>query len=440
MLKRKVDGLLAEWKRTKTRQGLLVTGARQVGKTTAVRRFARENYKSVLEVNFYENRTAVETVSAARDSRDLFLRLSALAGEPVVPGETLVFLDEIQECGDLLTWMKFLAENTGCDYVFSGSLLGLDSFDVRSLPVGFLRTIEMRPLDFEEFCWASGISEALLGEARERIAAREPVPGYLHNLLTDAFYKYLLVGGMPDAAAVFVERGELPSVRAVQQDVFDLYEHDIAKYVPDRVESRQIRMVYESVPGQLNAANKRFKYTRLGKNLRFANLETAFDWLGSAGVAIPVPRVTDPTFPLGASMERSAFKLYMSDVGLLTSRLMRGVDLDILNRKSSVNFGSIFENAAAQELCALGLEPCYYQTSSVGEIDFVVQGADGGISLCEIKSGKDYRRHSALSNLLSRKNYSFKGVYVFHDGNVEQDSAISYLPIYAIGLVDGLAR
>jgi predicted AAA+ superfamily ATPase len=435
MLKRKAYAMLEAWKKNKTNQGLLVTGARQVGKTTLIREFAKANYERVAEVNFFENKDAVKTISEARDAKDLFMRITALSRTEILSGKTIVFLDEIQECGDVLTWLKFLVENNDCDYVFSGSLLGLDSFDVRSLPVGFMQTLDMFPLTFEEFCWAEGVSATLLDEAADVITRRETVPEYLHELLISTYYRYLLVGGMPDAVQAFEDSGDLVKARNTQKYITELYNHDVAKYVKDKTEARQIRMVYDAIPAQLNSPNKRFKYTRIGKSLRFANLETAFDWLSCAGVALSVVRVSEPVFPLGLAQDSNALKLYFNDVGLLTSRLAGSVDIDILNRKSSINFGSVFENAAAQELRAKGLNLQYYSSNKYGEIDFVLEDGNGRINLLEIKSGKDYKRHSALNNLLRVENYDINNAIVFSESNVEQAAGIDYLPIYSIGMV-----
>ena len=435
VLRRKAYDAIARWKSEKTAQALLVMGARQVGKTTIIREFGRAHYRQVAEVNFFQNRVAVETVNAALDAQDLLLRISALSRTDLSGEDTLIFLDEVQELSDALTAVKFLMEQTTCDVILSGSLLGLDSFPARSLPVGYLQTIEMFPLDFEEFCWARSVPAPVLDSARTAFAERVPVPDYIHEQLIDEFYKYLLVGGMPDAVRAFVESGSLVQPRNAQRAIVGLYEYDIVKYVEDKTEARQIEMVYEAIPAQLNAENKRFKYTRLGKNLRFANLETAFDWLKSAGIALPVPRVTDPVFPLGLSAETASFKLYSSDVGLLTSQLMGSVELDILNHRSFINFGSIFENVAAQELRAHGFGLFYYNTRTVGEVDFVLQNSRGEVLLCEIKSGKDYRRHSALNNLLGTENYRFNQALVFYDGNIEQRGKVLYAPIYAIGFL-----
>lgn len=435
MLKRKALDDIVQWKRTKTTQGLLVMGARQVGKTTTIREFAAAYYERTAEINFFQNENAVKTINEAKDAKDLLLRISALSRTELDPSNTLLFLDEVQECSNILTLVKFLIEETRFDVILSGSLLGLDSFPARSLPVGYLQTIEMFPLDFEEFCWARSVPADVISAAKNSVAKGEPVVDFVHELLIDEFYTYLLVGGMPDAVQAFVDSNDLMKTRNSQRAIVDLYEYDIVKYVSDKTEARQIELVYETVPMQLNAANKRFKYTRLGKSLRFANLETAFDWLESAGIVLPTRRVTEPMFPLKLSASNNAFKLYMNDVGLLTSQLMGDVDIDILNRRSTINFGSIFENVAAQEFRAHGFELFYYDRKEVGEIDFVLQDRSGSIFLCEIKSGKDYRRHSALNKLLSTANYQIDHALVFCDGNCMAEDRIAYLPIYALGFL-----
>lgn len=437
MLERTTYQNLTEWKRLKTKQGLLVTGARQVGKTTLVRHFAQSNYGHVAELNFLENPRAVDVVSQAENTQDLLLRLSALTGQEFVPHDTLVFLDEIQACMDILTWLKFLVEATEYDFILSGSLLGVDIYNVRSFPVGFVQELQMYPLTFEEFCLASSISAASLEMVRGCFESRDAVPDFIHQQLMDLFYKYLLVGGMPDAVNAFVETSNTASVRNTQKAIYAAYEADITKYVDNPTDRRHIKTIYEAIPNQLNAQNKRFKFTKIDRNARFSHMATAFDWLESSGIALPVLRVQDPMYPLGGSADTSSFKLFMNDVGLLTSRLMGNVDIEILSHRSAMNYGAIFENVAAQELKAAGFELFYYNKNGIGEVDFLVQNRMGEVMLIEIKSGKDYKRHNAMNNLLATKNYAFKEAFVFHDGNVEIDSGRTYLPMYMIGLLEG---
>ena len=433
MLERDIYQQLVNWKQLKTRQGLLVTGARQVGKTTIIKQFGADHYRHVAEVNFIESPDAVATVSGATNTDDLVFRLSVLAGTEITPGETLLFLDEIQACADLLTWLKFLAGARGLDVIVSGSLLGIDAYNVRSIPVGFLQTVRMYPMTFSEFVTACGIPQATWDVLDNCMEQHTSVPDFLHTRLTDLWYRYLLIGGMPDAVQSFIDSSDINKVRNVQQTIYEAYEYDITKYVTDLVERRHIKTIYESIPLQLNAENKRFKFTKLGPNVRFGHMRTAFDWLANAGIALPTLRVQDPQYPLAEWADTNTFKLYMNDVGLLTSQLMRDVDLQILNHRSSMNYGSIFENAVAQELAAHGFDLYYYNRSKIGEVDFVLQNRAGDVSLCEIKSGKDYTRHRAMNNLLRTGNYRFAHAYVFHDGNVQTAGEVTYLPIYTIG-------
>lgn len=434
MLARKAMDDLVQWRSEHSGQALMVTGARQVGKTTLVRNFAKGHFEHLAEVNFFERPDAKAMLSESTSTEDLMLRLSVLTQQEIVAGKTLLFLDEVQECQDMLTWVKFLSERTDLDVILSGSLLGLDSFvHVRSLPVGFLRKLTVYPFSFEEFCSATGVPPSEWSAMAEAVGSRGEVPDFIHRDLMSRFRKYLLVGGMPSAVQAFVDSHQIVPVRNQQRAIVDLYEDDIAKYVGSQVESRQIKMVYEAIPGQLNAQTKRFKYTRLGKNLRFANMETAFDWLEASGVAIESTRVGETVFPLGLSEDRQAFKLFMNDVGLLTSRLMGDVEFDVI-AGTPINYGSIFENYVAQELKMRGYEPHYYYSKKNGEVDFVVENrGTGKITVIEVKSGKDYKRHSALNNLLTSGDA--KDAVVLHDGNVTVGGNRLYLPIYAAGLL-----
>lgn len=434
MLQRLAMQDLLTWKQTKTQQALMIMGARQVGKTTLVRSFAKGRYDTFAELNILGNTQAVQTLKAATNADDLLLRISALTGKTLSPGRTLLFLDEIQECKDLLTWTKFLTERMDIDIILSGSLLGLDAYvQARSFPVGFLRKLTLYPLTFEEFARACDVSEDVWQAMENALLAHEKVPDFIHDKLSSLFRTYLLVGGMPDAVQAFVSLSQLTPVRGIQNDIVDLYESDIVKYVADVVEARQIKMVYESIPTQLNTPAKRFKYARLGKNLRFANLETAFDWLTSAGIALEATKVGQVSYPLGLSEDRSAFKFFLNDIGLLTSRIMGAVDLDVINGKTSINYGSLFEAVVAQELVARGFTPHYYSSKKRGEVDFVIENSLGRTRAIEVKSGKDYRRHSALTALLASGETD--DAVVLHDGNLELEKDRLYLPVYAAHLV-----
>lgn len=443
MLNRQALTHIEDWKRNKTHQGLLVTGARQVGKTTAVREFARGRYATFVEVNFLETPSAVSIISASRNTNDLLLRISALSDKELVPGSTLVFFDEIQEFEDILTWAKFLAERSEYDYIFSGSLLGVDLFGIRSWPVGFMDELTMFPLCFEEFCAASGMQQPLIDLAFDAIRAREPVPDFIHEKLMGLHSLYLLVGGLPEPAQRFFDTNDMVALRRAHKGVFDLYEYDIARHMRDNEGIRFTQAVYESIPGQLNKENKRFKYSNLERqgivhkgDLRFSRLESSFGWLGAAGIALPTLRLEEPRFPLSLYEHRASFKLYLNDVGLLMSRLTGEATKEVLSGRTDINYGSLYENYVAQELLMHGHKLFYYANTRRGEVDFVVEDRrTGGVSLVEVKSGKNYKRHVALDNLMAVEDYDFAEAIVLCNANVERVGNRTYLPIYAAGLL-----
>lgn len=432
MLYRNAMKKLESWKASKTCQGVLVTGARQVGKTTLIRQFAKKHYKGLVELNFLELPNAAQTLNSATDVDDLLMRISVLAKKQVQPDETLLFLDEIQECQNMLTWVKFLSEKTNIDVALSGSLLGIDAFvNVRSIPVGFLQVIEMYPLTFNEYAAAFGLGTEVWGKVKECLDLGKEIPGYLHDALMRRFKEYILVGGMPSAVQAFVDTSQLPAARSVQREIVELYRADITKYVADATEARQIKMVYDAIPSQLNTPTKRFKYARIKKGLRFANLETSFDWLENAGIAIAATRVGQATYPLTLSEDLSSFKFFMNDIGLMTSLVLGDSTIEVVNGTTNINYGSIYEAFVAQELLACGFTPHFYASKKRGEVDFVIENKHlGKVLAIEVKSGKNYKRHSALSNLLESEE--IEKAVVLHANNFERISKQRlYIPIYA---------
>jgi predicted AAA+ superfamily ATPase len=437
VLRRKIEQTLSEWQRTKNNQGLLVTGARQVGKTSSIEAFARDRYDAMLKIDFVEQPRAVELVGGATSLDDLVLRLTALADRPLGPGKTLLFFDEVQRCGDAVTWMRYLAQDGRFDVVYSGSMLGVEAYDYRSLPVGTLDIAEMFPLDFQEFCWAMGVDDSLWGIVEECFAGQKPVPDFIHAKFDELFLRYVLIGGMPEAVQTFAATHDTQAMRARQRSVLAAYRHDITRYVSDAVHARRIKTIFDAIPAQLNKENRRFVVSGIDKGRRFAEMSADFDWLADAGVAIPVNRSTEATFPLGLSREESYFKLYLCDVGLLFSTFAPADVEAILADADAVNFGNVFENAVAQELRAHGRENlAYYNSKQVGEVDFVLEDPRRPLVVpVEVKSGRYSTKHAALDRLLAVENYTIKQAVVLHRGNVARDGKILYLPIYMAGLL-----
>ena len=431
MIERKVEQRLERFRQED--KALLITGARQVGKTFIIREFGKQAYQSFIEINFLEDKTAASLFENARDSRDLLLRLSAIADKPLIPGQTLIFFDEVQECPEIVTAIKFLVEEGSYRDILSGSLLGVDLKDIRSVPVGYMDIVQMYPLDFEEFALANRVSPNVIDALREAFEEKRPVDAVVHERMMALFRLYLVVGGMPAAVMKYLETNNLRDVIGEQQAIIALYKKDIARYDPE--EKLYLEDIFDLIPSELNCKNKRFILKNLNENFKFSRYSNSFLWLKDAGVALPTFCVAEPTVPLRLSKSSNLFKLFLSDVGLLASMYMDHIQVKILNGEKSINFGAVYENAAAQELKAHGFDLYYFNSKKQGELDFLIE-RNGHVLPIEIKSGKDYTKHAALSNVLANEDYDIPEAYVFQNDNVSQTGKITYYPIYMLMFVE----
>ena len=427
MLKRKIDSYLKEYYE-KSSNALLITGARQVGKTFSIREFGK-NFKSFIEINFIENPDAVELFKGAKGSADILLRLSTLTDIPMIKGDTLIFFDEVQECPDIVTAIKFLVDDGSYRYILSGSLLGVELKDIRSVPVGYMGIKEMFPIDFEEFISCVGIREDVIASIKEAWEKRHPVDGFIHEKMMELFRLYLIVGGMPAAVSKYIESNNLQEVLTVQQEIIQLYKKDIAKYDPDN--KLYIEEIFSLIPPELNAKNKRFILKRLNENAKYERYENSFLWLKNAGVALPVYNVEEPKVPLLLARSRNLLKLFLNDIGLLAAQYANGIQVRIIKGDKDINFGSIYENAVAQELVAHGLWPYYYNNKKRGELDFVIE-QDGKVLPIEVKSGKGYTYHRALTNIMDCGEYDLPEALILNNDNLFKDGLFLYIPVYMV--------
>ncbi|MCC8045916.1 MAG: AAA family ATPase [Clostridiales bacterium] len=407
----------------------MITGARQVGKTYIIENIGKKMFQSFVTINFIENRQAASLFENAADSASLLLRISAVADAPLLPHETLIFLDEVQECKEIVTAIKFLVEEGSYRYVLSGSLLGVDLKDIRSVPVGYMDILEMYPLDLEEFAAANGVSDRVIEALRVAFSQKEPVDPVVHEKMMELFRLYLIVGGMPAVVDRYLETHNLQEVLRTQRSIIALYKKDIAKYDPE--DKLYLEEIFDLIPSELNAKNKRFILKKLNENFKFSRYSNSFLWLKDAGVALPVFCADEPKAPLLLSKATNLFKLFLADVGLLASMYAGDIQIRILNQEQDINFDSVYENIAAQELKAHGFDLYYFNNKKQGEVDFLAE-RDGEVIPIEIKSGKSYARHAALDHLIDNKAYTIKEAYVFHNGNVSTDGKIIYYPIYML--------
>ncbi len=419
------------------KRALLVTGARQVGKTFTIRKVGKACFEHFVEVNFVERPEALKLFEEAEGTQDLLLRLSAFTNRKLVPGKTLIFFDEVQECKEMVTAVKFLVEEGSYKYVMSGSLLGVELNDLRSVPVGYLDETEMYPLDLEEFANALGISDDVIAHLRECFVQRKPVDAFIHGRMLDLVRHYLLIGGMPAVVQKYLDTNNLKSVLEQQRGIIRTYKRDITKY--DAGHKLQIEEIYDLIPAELNAKNKRFTLKELGEKARFARYEGGLLWLNDAGVAIPTYNVEEPKVPLLLNKQRNLFKLFLNDVGLLAAMYGDNIQLRLLSGDNYINYGAVYENFVAQELNAHGFANghglYYFNSKKQGELDFVIE-YNGAVLPIEVKSGKNYERHRALSNVVKNEQYAVNQAFVFCQDNVSVREKAVYLPIYMLMFLD----
>lgn len=428
MIKRKIYNRLCDFYHN-SHKALLIAGARQTGKSFTARQFGQSEFKHFVELNFIDQPAARSIFAHATHAQEILMRLSAFTTEPLVKGETLIFLDEVQECPEAVTAIKFLVEEGSYKYILSGSLLGVEMKDLRSAPVGYMDIWQMYPLDLEEFFEAVGVSATVMSHLKEAWSETKPVDAVVHEKLMSIFRLYLIVGGMPAVVQKYLDTNNLQLVMQEQQAILKLYEIDIAKYDPSN--KLYIREIFSLIPPELNAKNKRFILKNLNENLKFSRYENSFIWLKEAGVALPTYSVEEPVAPLVLSRSRNLFKLFQSDVGLLAALYAEDIQTRILDNDSDLNFGAICENFVAQELHAHGFNLYYFNSKKQGEVDFIIEKSGNALPI-EVKSGKAYQRHRALSNIMADGSYHIREALVLSGANVSTEGAIKYLPIYML--------
>ena len=434
MISRKVWQELEVFRSKNGKEAILLDGARQVGKTYIVRRFAERHYKNFVELNFIKNPVAKTLFEGVWDEKEFFVKLSALTEQPLISGETLVFFDEVQDCPEVVTYIKFLVDDGRFHYVLSGSLLGVELKDVRSAPVGYLREVKMFPLDFEEFARAVGLKDEILSYVREHVEKAETIDALVHEKMMKVFRLYLVVGGMPAAVRAYLDTQSIQDVVREQKSILVEYRKDATRY--DEQEKMRILRVMELLPLELNRENKRFFASDIKKGAKFDRVEDNFLWLAKAGIALPVYNVDLPRIPLELAKKANLLKLFMNDVGLLAAQYMDGIQLELLNGRIDINFGAVFENFVAQELTAHGYEHLYYFNSKKhGEVDFIVERGGAALPI-EVKSGSDYKSHTALDNMMSVSDYSLSRAVVYSAHNEIEAGPVAYFPIYALMLLE----
>ncbi len=430
MLRRKIIDKLSAWKSRPDRLPLVIDGARQVGKTTAVREFARKNYKAVYEVNFLENPAYAAIFSGSLEPAVILSNLAvAFPDVRRVDGSTLIFLDEIQHCPNGRTALKFLARDPAFDVIASGSLLGINHAKEESFPVGYTDSIELHPLDFEEFLWAMGIGEDIIAGLRRCYEERTPVEEFIHGRMLAYFTSYMIIGGMPAAVYKYSLSHDYSEVLRIQRAIVSDYKKDAVKYA-EEAEKGKILRAFDSIPSQLAKDYKKFQYAGIGKGARARSHGGALLWLKDAGIISFCNNLSAIQLPLSGFSIPDEFKVYMNDTGLLVSMYESGTAFSIVNGDLGLFKGAFFENIAAQCLSSAGFPLFYYYSESTLEIDFVINYRHRPC-IVEIKSGEN-KRSKSVQTVLKASKYGVDQAIRFSRNNVGESGSIISLPLYML--------
>lgn len=441
MLIRKIESLIREHLQSTSNKVLLIDGARQVGKTYIIRYVGEELYKNFIEINMIEDSLKDRLFEGVKTVEDFYFQVSMLAGNKMgQKKDTLIFIDEIQAYPHLLTLLKFLSQDGRFTFIASGSLLGVTLSQTTSIPMGSIRKVRMFPLDFEEFLYANGFNEMTISFLRKKYENEEALDEAAHNKVMELFRKYLLVGGLPEAVNSYIQNQNIVLVREIQNEIREYYATDASKY--DEENKLKIRRIYDMLPSNMENKKKRIvaKNIENKKGKTFNDYSDEFEYLISAGIALNVQAISNPSFPLAQSSSKNLLKLYLNDVGILTSTLYGNNIRAVLDDERSINLGSVYETVVASELIAHGYKLFYYDNRDKGEVDYLIDDYDSlSVVPVEVKSGKDYTVHSALSNFIKNEAYNLKKAYVLsNEREVIKKDKIIYMPIYYVMFFENL--
>ena len=439
MLKRKIEQQLLDWKDQTNHKPLIIKGCRQCGKTSSVLDFARKNYKHIVYLNFFENPDYASVFAGSLEIDNIIMLLTALLGSKAVfePRETVLIFDEIQECPEARTALKFFHVDGRFDVIATGSLLGVKGYgkQPRSIPVGSETVMDMYPLDFEEFLWANGITETVTDTLKKHLNNETPVPDALHKRMRELLLQYTVVGGMPEAVQHFVDTKQMDGVLKIQRDIVRSYEDDMVKYAEGKDKSN-IKECFQSIPKQLSKENKKFQYSVVRKGASASRYEGSLQWIEDAGIISRSYNLSITELPLDGNAEKNIFKVYMKDSGLFVSMLEDGTQLDILNGNILRYKGAVFENLIADIFSKMGRKLYYFHKDSGLELDFVIR-YKGKCTPVEVKATTGNTK--SLKTVLNHpEKYHVENAIKLGDYNVGRMDRILTLPAYMAFLLRDL--
>ncbi len=451
MLKRRISDTLKAWKETPNHKPLVIMGIRQCGKTFIAQHFANENYKKVVYINFIKQPEFIMAFLGSKAVDDILLNLSTLIKDVTfTPGDTCFIFDEIQECPEARTSLKFFKEDGRFDVIATGSLLGVQGYGndkkkqhrklvlnqdlgINSVPVGSEEIIEMYPLDFEEFLWANGINEEII-EALKRFYREEiPVPAGIHVAMRKLLNLYVAIGGLPEPINAFLNTNNMNEVGKAYKSILKEYRDDMVKYAPDK-DKPHIRECFNSIPKQLAKENKKFQYSKIKPGGRSENYLGSLQWLEDAGIICRCYNTDITGLPMEGNAKDNVFKVYLADIGLLVEMLGPSTRADILQGNLGGFKGAIYENLMADTLHKKAQNLYYFQKDSGLELDFLVR-MNGECVPLEVKA-KSAKSKSAKTVLSHPEKYQVKHIIKFGDYNIGRDGTLLTLPNYMQFLLD----
>lgn len=444
MLKRKIETYLAKWKASQSRKPLVIKGIRQCGKTYIVQKFAKENYDSVVYMNFILEPDKKSAFTGNIDVDTIILNLSALIqGSRFIEGNTCIILDEIQECKEARTALKSFHIDGRFDVIATGSLLGVKGYGKNknkneeegqdSVPVGYETMIDMYPLDFEEFLWANGINETVIATVKSCFENETVVPAGIHKAMMELLYRYTIVGGLPEVVNCFLETKNIELIYKTQRNLIAEYEEDMVKYAED-IDKPHIRVCFESIPNQLAKENKKFQYSVVRKGGRSSQYIGSIQWLEDAGIIRRCYNTQITELPLEGNAIKECFKVYTTDIGILTAMLDYGTQADILKGNLLGYKGAVFENLMADFLCKSGQKLYYFHKDSGLELDFLVRFKDECVIL-EVKA-KSGKAKSITTVLKNKDKYHIKYAIKLGQYNVGREGDVLTIPLYMGFLIE----
>jgi predicted AAA+ superfamily ATPase len=418
-----------DWLARPGKSALLLYGVRQSGKSTLIETLVPRAGLELVEINLKMHPDVALRLEGAKSPEEVIdiIRFNS-GGANFIPGKTVIFLDEIEKAPNTVTFVKDLVRKTDYLYAMSGSLLGVEFHSIDDWPVGSLNEIHVYPMGFYEFARAlTSIDDSIIDKLRHAFVSEEKIDEGIHETLIELFHRYLIVGGMPEVVASYVQSHQTSAQDAIYEKILKNYAEDFSQY--ELSKKLHLTRIYDALPAYLGQKNKRFPGNFLGKTKDFASLEDDFLWLSKSGVALECTRVAEPLIPLLGSLDETFKKLYLSDVGLLCYRYGAPARNAIIGHDSSFNHGALFENAVAQELALSGYPLFYFSQRHHGEIEFLAEKENAVLPI-EVKSGNAYQTHASLDYVLDNPRYGLKKAIVFSEHNVEKKGRVTYYPIY----------